>query len=480
MKKLWQNANVRFVICIIVPLLIFAIGVTAINIHKSRAQRAAENSEETSSFAFDPDAIIVDPNASSETSSEKEESSGNPSATSDPDSSALPSEESSVTQESSDKTDSEETSEASEESGEESSEDSSEESSGESSDSSGDSESSGSDESSEESSSKVNTDGMTAYLLRVNKATNVITVFTFDEYGKYTIPVRAMICSTGPNTPEGTFTMSYQASINELILDEWGMYVAHITGDYLFHSVPYMIGSYGGIDHSSVNVYDYNNLGTSASHGCVRVTCGDAYWIYLNCSAYETLIEIGWYDSDPLGKPTAIKLPTDSATNWDPTDPSSENPWNDKKPYFTGVPEAITIEQGSSLPDLKDGVTAYDTCYNEMYYFSISGEVDVNTPGTYEITYYATDALGRTGYAYTTVTVTPVEESSGGEESSESSGSSGDSSESSGESSEPSGDSSGESSESGGGSGSSGEDSQTSENLEDSGSENSDGGGGGS
>ena len=118
------------------------------------------------------------------------------------------------------------------------------------------------------------------------------------------------------------------------------------------------------------------------------------------------------------------------------------------------------------MPDLKDGVTAYDTCYNEMYYFSISGEVDVNTPGTYEITYYATDALGRTGYAYTTVTVTPVEESSGGEESSESSGSSGNSS--------------GESSESGGGSGSSGEDSQTSENLEDSGSESSDGGGGGS
>ena len=438
MKKLWRNANFRFVICIIVPLLIFAIGVTAINIHKTRVNKEAREGD--SLYYFDPEAVIVDPNASSE-NSETQESSGSPSSTSDPNDSSHSSEETSQASESSSAPESSEQSESSESSD---SSESSEES--ESSESSEESESSESSESSGETeSSGPDLSGLTDYLLRVNKATNVITVFTYDENGEYTIPVKAMICSTGPNTPEGSFTMSYQASINELILDEWGMYVAHITGDYLFHSVPYLSGSYSGIDHASVNVYDYNNLGTSASHGCVRITCGDAYWIYCNCSAYETLIEIGWYDSDPLGKPTAIKLPTDSDRNWDPTDPSSENPWNDKKPYFTGVAEEITIEQGSALPDFEAGVTAYDTCYNELWYFNVSDDVDVNTPGTYTVTYSATDALGRTGYAYTTVIVKPAENSG------DNSDSSGDTGESSGEAG---GGSSGESGgESGGGAG---------------------------
>ena len=69
---------------------------------------------------------------------------------------------------------------------------------------------------------------------------------------------------------------------------------------------------------------NYNQLGTTASAGCVRLTVADAKWIYDNCEI-GTLIEI--YEEDdpgPLGKPEAIKLPEGSG--WDPTDPDPENP----------------------------------------------------------------------------------------------------------------------------------------------------------
>ncbi len=290
-------------------------------------------------------------------------------------------------------------------------------------DDSGDEEpSDGSDDYTEEASTSSPTDGLTLYLVRVNMNTNVITVFTYDENGEYTIPVRAMICSTGDNTPQGSFVMSYQARWNGLILDQWGQYVSHITGDYLFHTVPSATQS-----ASTVIVSDYNLLGTTASHGCIRITAGDAYWMYINCTAYETLIEIGYFDNDPLGKPSAIKLPTDTETNWDPTDPDPENPWNSCTPHFEGVPETITLTQGTELPDLHQGITAFDTCGNIMGYFSVDHSVDINTPGSYTVTFSCTDVLGRSATATTTVNVTePVEtpedsssESTPSEESSE-------------------------------------------------------------
>lgn len=253
----------------------------------------------------------------------------------------------------------------------------------------------------EEENTESPTDGLTLYLVRVNMSTNVITVFTYDENGEYTIPVKAMICSTGDNTPQGSFVMSYQARWNGLILDQWGQYVSHITGDYLFHTVPSATQS-----ASTVIVSDYNLLGTTASHGCIRITAGDAYWMYINCTAYETLIEIGYFDNDPLGKPSAIKLPTDTETNWDPTDPDPENPWNSCTPHFEGVPETITLTQGTELPDLHQGITAFDTCGNNMGYFTVEHDVDINTPGTYTVTFSCTDVLGRSATATSVVNVT--------------------------------------------------------------------------
>ena len=40
-----------------------------------------------------------------------------------------------------------------------------------------------------------------SYYITVNVEANTVTVYTLDENGYYSIPCKAMICSTGPATP---------------------------------------------------------------------------------------------------------------------------------------------------------------------------------------------------------------------------------------------------------------------------------------
>lgn len=164
------------------------------------------------------------------------------------------------------------------------------------------------------------------YYIKVNRRQNCITVYTLDENGEYTVPYKAMICSTGlyNATPRGTFHLSTKYLWRELYGKVYGQYATRITGGVLFHSVPYYKKS-----KSALCTEKYNKLGQQASMGCVRLTVEDAKWIADNCPS-GTTVEI--YDDDdpgPLGKPEAAHIDTDSPNKgWDPTDPDVENPWH--------------------------------------------------------------------------------------------------------------------------------------------------------
>ena len=56
------------------------------------------------------------------------------------------------------------------------------------------------------------------YYIKVNRRQNCITVYTSDENGEYTVPYKAMICSTGlyNATPRGTFHLSTKYLWREL------------------------------------------------------------------------------------------------------------------------------------------------------------------------------------------------------------------------------------------------------------------------
>jgi glucan-binding YG repeat protein len=156
------------------------------------------------------------------------------------------------------------------------------------------------------------------YEIIVNKATEVVTIYAKDGDNGYIIPVKAFICSPGESTPLGTFYTPRKYRWHELMGPCWGQWVTPIYEGYLFHSVYY--NSYN--DNNTLSTSAYNNLGTTCSHGCVRLTSGDAKWIYDNCVVGTKVTIINKSGADPFPKPTSIKL--ESWHTWDPTDPNMQ------------------------------------------------------------------------------------------------------------------------------------------------------------
>ena len=170
------------------------------------------------------------------------------------------------------------------------------------------------------------------YYIRVNRQANTVTVYTYDEAGEPTVPVRAMVCSVGESwsTPTGIYHMSTKYRWRELLGHVYGQYAIRIYKGIMFHSVPYR-----RTRPNTLVAGEYNKLGENASHGCIRLCVRDAKWIYDTIPS-KTTVEI--YDSEdpgPLGKPEIIPVPEeDERAGWDPTDTDPENP------FLTGVEES--------------------------------------------------------------------------------------------------------------------------------------------
>ena len=166
------------------------------------------------------------------------------------------------------------------------------------------------------------------YFIKVNYTANVVTIYSKDNDGNYTVPYKSMICSCGTYTPEsGTYKTSDKYVWRLLINNVYGHYATRIVDKILFHSVPYTAAR-----NNTLEYWEYDKLGQTASEGCVRLTVEDAKWIYDNCPS-GTMVEF-YSDSNPgpLGKPSAPKISSNEFyRNWDPTDPHINNPWHTYK-----------------------------------------------------------------------------------------------------------------------------------------------------
>lgn len=199
------------------------------------------------------------------------------------------------------------------------------------------------------------------YYIKVNLKANTVTIYKKDSEGKYTVPVKAMICSIGEATPtSGVYKTSDMYKWRLLQGNVYGQYAVRITGHILFHSVPYTKQAKDALEW-----WEYDKLGTDASLGCIRLTVEDAKWIYDNC---PKATQVEFYSSStpgPLGKPTAKKISSysEELKNWDPTDPDSKNPW---KTYVeaSSSSEENTVETGTSPVepiDTNNGENIVDT-----------------------------------------------------------------------------------------------------------------------
>ena len=199
------------------------------------------------------------------------------------------------------------------------------------------------------------------YYIMVNRRANCVTVYGLDENGYYSIPVRAMVCSTGKagcETPTGTFTVSDHYEWRYMVDGSYGQYAVRFNGSILFHSI-----CYRKKDPSSMMTYEYNMLGNFASLGCVRLQTADAKWIHDNCPKGTKVTVYNADEPGPLGKPdTLVSQISDAQDNgWDPTDPRAENPWKNVIGDKAGTSSAIP------------GMPFQDVRVNDWFYPQVLG-----------------------------------------------------------------------------------------------------------
>ena len=159
----------------------------------------------------------------------------------------------------------------------------------------------------------------TQYMLKVNTLKCVMTIYAKDGRKGYTIPVKSFLCSPSDHTASGTFRLGTKYRYRTLFYNSYSQWTAVIHGNILFHTTPYK--SYG--NNNSLDVKEYNKLGTAASHGCVRLQCVAVKWIYDNCPGGTKVVIYRRKKAGPFGKPKLQKLP--KWHKWDPTDPTAKN-----------------------------------------------------------------------------------------------------------------------------------------------------------
>ena len=177
------------------------------------------------------------------------------------------------------------------------------------------------------------------YEIEVDKSKQVVTVYTVGEEGYYNLIVKQFICSTGhcDKVEDGWYTIGEKSRWKKMGNGSYAQYASRISGPYLFHS-----GCYYEQRNSQLKVRYYENLGTNASSGCIRLTCGDAYWIYTNCPKGTPIhvITSGVRDEELL---KALEPPALISQKYDPTDP-------DTPAKYQYVPEVAPTPDPTPVP----------------------------------------------------------------------------------------------------------------------------------
>ncbi len=243
----------------------------------------------------------------------------------------------------------------------------------------------------------------TLYMIAVNRVANCVTVYTKDQMGYYTVPIRSFACSCGAEldyTPLGVYTTSNYYDWRMMVDGTYAQYAIRFNGPILFHSVPYYTK-----DASNLEWDQFNRLGSSASLGCVRLAVSDVKWLYENCPQ-GTLVMV-YDDADnpgPLGKPVQVQISEHSLfKGWDPTDDNPLNPWLVIKPelYLRETNDAgeFVMPLGSSIDELQNivGMQSKEGLpFNPAdYTIYMNGAYNLEVEGSYRVWVTGIDIYGR-------------------------------------------------------------------------------------
>ena len=202
--------------------------------------------------------------------------------------------------------------------------------------------------------------GAGKYFVEVDITNQAVTVYSKDANGKYTNIVRQMTCTTGTPAKSGlgTWTMNgdkYRWGWFEKF-KVWAQYCSRIHGSILFHSV-----LFGKADPNTLRIGSYNGLGDEpTSAGCIRLTVGDAQWIYNNCPA-GTQVKICQKASNPSLKARLRnnQLPAGGTPGGGSEGPATDTPKPTDTP--TPTPEPTVAPTVTPEPTEKPTVTPEPT-----------------------------------------------------------------------------------------------------------------------
>ena len=216
------------------------------------------------------------------------------------------------------------------------------------------------------------------------------------------------ICSTGVGgrTPRGTFYLPEKRRQDERTawyhISKYHCYVRYATrirGAYLFHSIPF-----NSPDEADIDTVAVAQLGTPASHGCVRLPVFASQWIASHCPPGTMVVihkgpndsrivkALGGPAADALTEPfetqpdvTRVLLDREGAVDmavgdtltlnaaWLPEAADTELTWK------TSKPKVAAVDQNGTITALKTG-TATITCRAANY---VSASVTVNVTDPY-------------------------------------------------------------------------------------------------
>lgn len=165
------------------------------------------------------------------------------------------------------------------------------------------------------------------YIVIYTKSQSVVT-YKKDKNGGYTKLYKRLKCSTGVHdvtpTKEGVYSIVKKFRWFRLMGGVYGQYCCRFSEEngYYLHSVPYK-----SKDPSTLSDSAYDKLGSSASHGCVRLCARDAKWIYDHIPV-GTQVCVVW-EKGPYGVSVPKRNPDPLYNGWDPSDR-----WSPGNPYF--------------------------------------------------------------------------------------------------------------------------------------------------
>ncbi len=155
------------------------------------------------------------------------------------------------------------------------------------------------------------------YAIFVDRENQIVSVMEKNETGAFSRVVDQYICSTGASrswTPAGVYKLTSSSRKEWRYFPTSHCYIRYgvrIFGNYFFHSI-----IYGRQSMSSLRKASYEDLGSRASHGCIRMLDEDVHWIFDHCPA-GTLVWIMDGEKDEALRQSLLPTPYVSTTERD-------------------------------------------------------------------------------------------------------------------------------------------------------------------